>query len=366
MIPKSGKRVQCSAWAYSSKDGASFVCDDTGFKDNQLPYRIDPSSQSLTDGGTSRSPTGVTATIAAVRPLMCTSIRPICCRQVRTQSPRRVVMMRSNVNLGADAFVPCSAATLNNAGTTGVHVSIYVGSGPSGCVRSLSADVSNVTLTVTWYNPVSVTVSPSAITVPAGQGCCYYNSLLNASVESPNTAATWTTSPGPWGRSPTPGQPAFGTPPPAAVDATTTITAIATSVADPSKSGSASVTIVPGPLTVSVAPSSALLYAGQSRQFSATVTNRLTTGVNWSISPAIGTISASGLYTAPSPVPSQQAVTVTASSVLDSSKYATAVVQLARPMPSGLVAWWPGDGNALDVVSGVAATWHPYPPGAGK
>jgi len=28
MYPKYGKAVACSAWAYSTKDGASFVCDD--------------------------------------------------------------------------------------------------------------------------------------------------------------------------------------------------------------------------------------------------------------------------------------------------------------------------------------------------
>ena len=258
--------------------------------------------------------------------------------------------------------VGCSADPLNNAGTTNVNIHMVSGDGPSACCTAgqSSADVTNVTLTVTWYNPVSVTVYPSAITVPAGQGCAAsYNSLLNASVDSPNTAATWRTSPASVGyfcNLYATGPNGVFYVPPAAVDATTTITAIATSVADPSKSGSASVTIVPGPLTVSVAPSSALLYAGQTRQFSATVTNRLTTGVNWSISPTIGTISPTGLYTAPSPVPAQQAVTVTASSVLDGSKYATALVQLERPMPTGLVAWWPGDGNTLDVVTGAAAS----------
>ena len=360
MIPKSGKRVQCSAWAYSSKDGASFVCDDTGFKDNQLPYRIDPSSQSLTDGGTfgagwqcvdgdgcSGNSSDVHFNTANMLPPGAYSVNTSCGYDVVDSS-----------FFGADG-VACSADSLNNAGTTNVNIHMVSGDGPSACCTAGQswAEVTNVTLTVTWYNPVSVTVSPSAITVPAGQPCCgYYNSLLNASVDSPNTAATWTTSPGSVGSFSYAGPTSVWYVPPAAVDATTTITAIATSVADPSKSGSASVTIVPGLLTVSVAPSSALLYAGQTRQFSATVTNRLTTGVNWSISPAIGTISASGLYTAPSPVPSQQAVTVTASSVLDSSKYATAVVQLARPMPAGLLAWWPGDGNALDVVSGAAAT----------
>jgi hypothetical protein len=51
MIPRVGKLVQCSAWTYTKKDGAGFSCDDSGFKDNQYPYKIDPQTQTFTDGG---------------------------------------------------------------------------------------------------------------------------------------------------------------------------------------------------------------------------------------------------------------------------------------------------------------------------
>ena len=52
MIPRYGKPIPCSAWSYSN-GLASFNCDDSVLKDNQLPYRIDPQSQvTLTDSGT--------------------------------------------------------------------------------------------------------------------------------------------------------------------------------------------------------------------------------------------------------------------------------------------------------------------------
>jgi hypothetical protein len=51
MIPRYGSPILCSAWDYSN-GVASFTCDDTALKDNQLPYRIDPQTWvTLTDSG---------------------------------------------------------------------------------------------------------------------------------------------------------------------------------------------------------------------------------------------------------------------------------------------------------------------------
>ncbi len=367
MIPQLGQRVLCSAWTYSSKDGASFVCDDSGFKDEQLPYRIDPSSQTLTDGGTytvdmwcdnwmncGSDSTNVNFNTANLLPAGANSVTTTCGFDTLRLTRR---------GLDNQDTVGCSAGTLNNAGVTAIQVAIQPGGSGSGCCSQRSstyADVTNVTLTVTWYNPISVTMSPTSITVTAGQGCCANNELLTATVDAPfNPGVTWSLNPAGVGYFASLGISGYYVPP-GVVDTTRTITVIATSLADPTKSASASVTIVAPPMTLGVAPVSAVLYAGQTRQFSATVTNRITQVVNWSISPAVGSISASGLYTAPSPILSQQLVTVTATSVLDATKCATGVVQLARPMPAALTAWWPGDGNALDVVSGAATSLMSY------
>ena len=70
-----------------------------------------------------------------------------------------------------------------------------------------------------------------------------------------------------------------------------------------------------------VSPTSAQLGGGLTQQFTSN------TAVNWSVSGG-GSISSSGLYTAPNPVPSRTTVTVTATSQADSTKTATATVTL--------------------------------------
>jgi hypothetical protein len=92
-----------------------------------------------------------------------------------------------------------------------------------------------------------------------------------------------------------------------------------------------------GQVTVAVVPTSAAPVVGQSRQFSATVRNAASTGVVWKVAgvqggnATVGTITAAGLYTAPSAVPSPATVTVTAVSDADSSASASAVVTITLP-----------------------------------
>lgn len=79
---------------------------------------------------------------------------------------------------------------------------------------------------------------------------------------------------------------------------------------------------------VSVLPSTATqLGASGTQQFSATVTGSSNTAVTWSVSGG-GTINSSGLYTAPSKIPSQTTATVTATSQADTTKSANGTVQL--------------------------------------
>ncbi len=85
-----------------------------------------------------------------------------------------------------------------------------------------------------------------------------------------------------------------------------------------------------GSLSVQVSPSSATLQQSGTQTFTATVAGS-TAGVTWSIQPQVGTLSANGQsasYTAPSSITSQQTVTVTATSVADSTKFGTANVTL--------------------------------------
>jgi hypothetical protein len=90
----------------------------------------------------------------------------------------------------------------------------------------------------------------------------------------------------------------------------------------------------PPAVTISVSPTSANLTVGQTQQFTSTVQNSTNTAVAWQVNgtvggnATVGTISISGLYTAPATIPSPASVTVTAISQADSTKSASAMVTI--------------------------------------
>jgi len=97
-------------------------------------------------------------------------------------------------------------------------------------------------------------------------------------------------------------------------------------------------TLVTAPVAVSVkiTPSNATLNVGSTVQFTPTVTNS-TVGVAWTVSPSsLGTISASGMFTA---IAAGQG-TVTAASMQDSTKSASAVITVnsSTPVPGHAIA----------------------------
>ena len=102
----------------------------------------------------------------------------------------------------------------------------------------------------------------------------------------------------------------------------------------------------PASVSVSVSPSASTRGPSQTQQFTANVSGTTNTVVSWSVSPTVGTISSSGLYTAPSTITTQQTVTVTATSQADPSKSGTATVTLMPPATggtAGLVGQYFGD-----------------------
>ena len=84
--------------------------------------------------------------------------------------------------------------------------------------------------------------------------------------------------------------------------------------------------LVPDPIHVS--PATATIHPSEEGSFSAAVflDPNVDQSVIWSISPQIGSIDQSGLYRAPSFVSSRQRITVTATSVADPSKRASAAL----------------------------------------
>jgi hypothetical protein len=84
------------------------------------------------------------------------------------------------------------------------------------------------------------------------------------------------------------------------------------------------------PVGITVSPATATVAAGGTQQFQAAVTGTTNTAVQWEVNKIVGgntqsgTISSTGLYTAPTPVVTMQ-VTVTAVSNADSTKTASAI-----------------------------------------
>jgi parallel beta-helix repeat protein len=92
-------------------------------------------------------------------------------------------------------------------------------------------------------------------------------------------------------------------------------------------------------LSVTVSPSSVTLSVGQSQAFSASVSGSGNSGVSWFVNgigggnASLGTVSTSGLYVAPATVPGSP-VSISAVSVLDTTKMGTAVVNFSSPTPN--------------------------------
>src|SRR5208337_4889826 len=170
---------------------------------------------------------------------------------------------------------------------------------------------------------VSVTISPTSVTIPVNGQQQFMASVTGTQ----NTALTWTIS-GTGCHGSSCGTIMFGglyTAPPT-VPNPSAATVTATSVADPTKSASASVIIVAAAgVTVTISPPTAQVSVNGQQQFTATVTGTGTTGVIWSVTGA-GSITNTGLYKAPPGVPNPPTVSVTATSVADSSKFANATV----------------------------------------
>jgi hypothetical protein len=116
----------------------------------------------------------------------------------------------------------------------------------------------------------------------------------------------------------------------------------------------------PAGITVTVAPSATSAVIGQTVPFSATVTGTTNTAVNWEVAgvpggnATVGTITSTGLYTAPSAVPNPSTVVVTAVSQADTTKSGTGRVQVFQSNPNQSAQSLPvklgtSGGNADDV-----------------
>jgi len=118
---------------------------------------------------------------------------------------------------------------------------------------------------------------------------------------------------------------------PSAVPATNPVTITATSTANTAKSGTASITVTASTATITSVAASCLsgsVQTGTTSQCTATVTGTgsYSSAVTWAVggvaggNSSLGTISTSGLYTAPAAVPATNPVTITATSTANTAK----------------------------------------------
>ena len=184
----------------------------------------------------------------------------------------------------------------------------------TGCAGVTAASKAS---TVTASAAISVSVTPSTVSIQTG-GTQQFTATVTGLA---NTAVTWSATGG------TVSITGLYTAPTAAG----TYTVTATSASDSSESATATVTVTttPVPIGISITPLLASLTAGGTQQFTATVTGTTNTSVTWSASG--GTVSSTGLYTAPS---SPGTYSVTATSAADPSKSASSAVTVSAGVPA--------------------------------
>jgi uncharacterized protein YjdB len=194
--------------------------------------------------------------------------------------------------------------------------------------------------TVTVAAPVvnSVTVTPTTSSVITG-GTATFSATVNGNVS--NKFVTWKAKLG----TITAGG-AYTAPAGAGTDTVT-----ATSAADATKSATATVSVTaPTVTSVTISPSSTSATTGGTLTFQATVNGTVADkSVTWKAS--LGTITAGGVYTAPSKAGTDA---VTATSDADSTKSASASVAVSTPpVSAGTVAAFPGaQGGGATAVGG--------------
>jgi cyclophilin family peptidyl-prolyl cis-trans isomerase len=164
--------------------------------------------------------------------------------------------------------------------------------------------------------PITITLSPQTANVPIRGSQVFFAGIEGTS----NRAVTWSIQEGSAGG--TMNNNIYTAP-----DTVGTYHIVVTSVADPTKSATATVNVIESP-SVSLNRSTALTVTGGTLEFIATVAGTLNTAVDWSIEEgAGGAITPDGVYTAPT---TEGTYHVVATSRADNTKKATATVEISN------------------------------------
>ncbi len=164
--------------------------------------------------------------------------------------------------------------------------------------------------------------------------------------------------------------------PPSTIPSPATVSVSAISRADSSRGATAAITVIPagtGTITVTVSPQYSFLPPAGTQQFNASVDGTNNLGVEWSIETtdggcagtACGTVSPSGLYTAPNNAPSPNSITLQAVSAADPSASGTASIvinsgpNIQQILPSSVMAGVASSFTLAVVGAGFSASTGP-------
>jgi hypothetical protein len=193
-----------------------------------------------------------------------------------------------------------------------------------------SSKSASAVVTVSQASQISISISPVTASVQSGRQQQFTAYLSNTS----NTAVTWSASGGTITTS------GLFTAPSTA--GTYTVTAV--SVADGTKTASATVSVsAPPAIAVSISPTTVAMPEKWTQQFSAAVSGSTNATVTWAVMQGTGTITQSGVYTAPQAVETD---IVKATSQADSTKSATATITVAAPHSVSL-SWSPSSSSGI-------------------
>lgn len=263
-------------------------------------------------------------------------------------SPRSVSLQAGKQQQFAAAVngVSSSAVTWSTSGGTITSAGLYTAPASAGTYsviakvvtsgrrsRSTTVASSSVVVTVAPSSPaqtIGVSVSPASVSLQTSTQQ-QFQALVSGST---NSAVTWSASSGTITTSGLYTAPA----------ATGTYTVMAVSAADKTKSASAKIVVsAPQSATVTISPTKASVAEGNQLQYVATVSGVSNTAVTWAVSQGNGTITQSGLYTAPLMGESD---VITATSQADSTKSASATISVLLPH-SVVLSWSPSTSSIV-------------------
>lgn len=237
--------------------------------------------------------------------------------------------------------IGCSGTVCGSITTAGLYTAPSTVPTPSivsVTATSVADPTKSASATITLVVQTQVTVSPAAVSVTENNTQQFTATVTGTA----NTGVTWTLQGAGCSGSSCGTITSSGlyTAPPS-VPSPATVTVIATSVADGTTTGKATVTVIV-PVVVTISPMTAIVAVSTTQQFRSSITGSSNTAVTWSVSGSgcsgstCGTVSTSGLYTAPATLPSPATVTVKATSQANTASSATATVSLVATNNSKL------------------------------